>query len=57
MKWERWVDLRFLVLIKEMREEDESNIFLCYPRGSGTTHQYFCKLGGVISVRGVFVSD
>ena len=44
------------MLIKEMREEDESNI-LCYPRGSGTTHQYFYKLGGVISVRGVFVSD
>ena len=35
------MNLRFLVLIKEMREGGESKIFLCYPRGSGTSHQSF----------------
>ena len=43
------VNLRFLVLIKGMREGGEPKIFLCYPRSSGTSYQSFCKWGGVLS--------
>ena len=51
------MNLRFLVLIEEMREGGESKIFLCYPRGSGTSHQSFRERGGVFSARGLFKSD
>ena len=56
-KWECWVNLRFVVLIKGMREWCEFKIFLCYPRGSVTSHQPFCEWGGIFSVHGVFISD
>ena len=39
-------NLRFLVLIRRMKEGGESKIFLCYPRDSGISHQF-------IFVRGV----
>ena len=41
------MNLRFLVLIRGMREEGESEIFLCYPSGSETSHQSFRERGGV----------
>ena len=34
---------RFLVLIRRMRDEGELKIFLCYPRGSGISHQSFAS--------------
>ena len=37
------MNLRLLVLIRGMREGVESKIFLCYPRGSGTSHQSFAS--------------
>ena len=51
------MNLRFLVIIIQIREGVESKIFLCYPRGSGTSHQSFCEQGGIFSVRGLFISD
>ena len=51
------MNLRFLVLIRGMREGGESKIFLCYPRGLGTSHQSFRERGGVFSARGLFISD
>ena len=45
------------MLIRGMREESESKIFLCYPRDSRTFHKSFRKRGGVFSARGMFVSD
>ena len=35
----------------------ESKIFLCYPKGSGTSHQSFPKSGAAFSVWEVFASD
>ena len=37
--------------------EVSERFFLCYPRGSGTSHQSFRERGGVFSVRGLFISD
>ena len=37
------MNLRFLVLIMGMREGDELKILLCYPRGSGISHQSFAS--------------
>ena len=37
------MNLRFLVLIRGMRNEGELKIFLCYSRGSGISHQYFAS--------------
>ena len=55
------MNLRFLVLIRGMREGGESKIFLCYPRGSRNSHQFFRKqagvLAGVLSSHGLFVSE
>lgn len=56
-KLELWVNLRFLLLIMKMRERSQSKIFLCYPKGSGTSHQSFCELGGLFSACRLFVSD
>ena len=56
-KWKRCANLKFLVLIREMREGGESKIFLYYPRGSGTSHQSFGERGRVFGVRGLFISD
>ena len=50
------MNLNFLLLIREMREGRESKKFLCYPRGSGTSHQSFHGRRGAFSARGVFVS-
>ena len=50
------MNLNFLVFIREMREGGESKKFLCYPKGSGTSHQSFQGRGGAFSARGVFVS-
>ena len=36
------------MLIRGMREGDEKKIFLCYPRDSGTSHQYFCERGAYL---------
>ena len=33
------MNLRFLVVIRGIREEDKLKIFLCYPSGSGTSQQ------------------
>ena len=46
------MNLRFLVLIRGMREGGESKIFLCYPRGSRNSHQFFRKQAGVLSSHG-----
>ena len=51
------MNLRFLVLIRGMREGGESKIFLCYPRGLGTSHQSFRERAGVFTGRGLFISD
>ena len=51
------MNLRFLVLIRGMREGGESKIFLCYPRGLGTSHQSFRERTGVFTARGLFISD
>ena len=51
------MNLRFLVLIRRIREGGDSKIFSCYPRVSGTSHQSFRKQGGVFSARGLFISD
>ena len=51
------MNLRFLVLIRGMREGGESKIFLCYPRDLRTSHQSFCERGGVFSACGLFISD
>ena len=51
------MNLRFLVLIRGMREGGESKIFLCYPRDLGTSRQSFRDQGGVFSARGLFLSD
>ena len=45
------------MLIKGMKEEGKFKIFLCYPKGLGTSHKSFCKQGGIISACEVFVSD
>ena len=45
------MNLKFLVLIRGMREEVEPNIFLCYPRDSRTSHQSFRERGDVFSKR------
>ena len=37
------MNLRFLVLIRGMKEGGELKIFLCYPRGSGISHQSFAS--------------
>ena len=50
------MSLRFLLLIRGMREEGESKIFLGYPRGLGTSHQSFHHRGDVFSARGLFLS-
>ena len=51
------MNLRFLVLIRGMKEGGESKIFLCYPRGSRNSHQFFRKQAGVLSSHGLFVSE
>ena len=51
------MNLRFLVLIRGMREGGESKIFLCCPRDSGASYQSFREQGGVFSERGLFISD
>ena len=51
------MNLRFLVLIRGMREGGESKIFLCCPRGSRNSHQFFRKQAGVLSSHGLFVSE
>ena len=51
------MNLRFLVLIREIGERGETKIFLCYPRVSGTSCQSFREQGGVFSARGLFISD
>ena len=51
------MNLRFLVLIIGIEEGGEAKIFLCYPRGLGTSHQSFCNRGGVFSACGLFISD
>ena len=50
------MSLRFLVLIRGMREGGELKIFSCYPRDSGISHQSFCEQGGVLSARELFIS-
>ena len=45
------MDLKFLVLIRGMREEGDPKVFLCYPRDSGTSYQSFRERGGVFSKR------
>ena len=51
------MSLRFLVLIREMREGGESKIFLSYSRDLGTSLQSFRDQGAVFSARGLFISD
>ena len=51
------MNLRFLVLIRGMREGGELKIFLCYPRGLETSRQSFRERGGVFSARGLFIFD
>ena len=51
------MNLRFLVLLRGMKEVGESKIFLCYPRDLETSHQSFLERVGVFGARGVFVSD
>ena len=51
------MNLRVPVLIRVMGEGVESKIFLCYPKGSGTSHQSFCERGGVFSARELSISD
>ena len=49
------MNLRFLVLIRGMRQGGELKIFLLYSRGSGTSYQSFRKQGGVFSVQRLFI--
>ena len=51
------MNLKFLVLLRGMREGGELKIFLCYLRGLGDSHQSFRERGGVFSARGLFISD
>ena len=51
------MNIRFLVLIRGIREGAESKIFLCYFRGLGASHQSFGKQGDVFSAREFFISD
>ena len=44
------MNLRFLVLLRGMRERGVSKIFVCYPRGSGTSHQSFRERGYLVRV-------
>ena len=37
-----------LVLIKEMKKGGECKIFLCYPSGLETSHEYYYEWGDVI---------
>ena len=50
-KWECWMNLRFLVLIRGMMEGGELKISLCYPRGLWISNQYFVsKVAYLVSV-------
>ena len=51
------MNLRFLVLIRGIREGGETKMFLCYPGGLRNFHQSFRERGGVFSPHGLFLSD
>ena len=51
------MNLRFLVLITEMRERGKLRILLYYPRGLEASHQSFRNRDGVFSACGLFISD
>ena len=51
------MNLRFLALIRGMREGGVLKIFFCFPKGSVTSPQSFDKQGDVFSARRVFVFD
>ena len=42
------MNLRFLMLIRGMREGSELKLFLCYPRSLRTSHQSFSERGGYL---------